>query len=461
MNKFNGTKAEYQSIADKPGQEILDMIKRKELSPPTKGDEKERFIKFVQADVGSPDRTALLSEPGAPAASPSTEEGTPPVTPDPVKKPVEGSPGAAPEAASAKTINDLIAEIGYNDPKEFVSSFTELRETAAKLQNALNKANASAGRLGREKGNLETQLKTINDKLKEVEEKAKPKEMDPPVMPEMPDPKKFSEGALDDGYVDAVSKWRNDMVTYQAKMVEFSNAVKPAWAKKLEQDLSVVSDQMGDVKKKTDNISQDTATHTFEKAWGEFWDNEVVGLQNQFGLQTTVPYKAINENKLIIENADTKDADGKPIYLPEQVETAKKWFASLPDKDRKAFSKVAKLLRVTHDFSGETPARKYQRDPRAAIIEAGLETEYPLMRQSSSGGGAPSESADSVKPMSGGGIGANDPSLSAPQGKAEMQKRLGDIMAMARKNTAAFKQNTELVKEYNELIVKLGYKKPR
>lgn len=50
MNKFNGTKAEYQSIADKPGQEILDMIKRKELSPPTKGDEKERFIKFVQAD---------------------------------------------------------------------------------------------------------------------------------------------------------------------------------------------------------------------------------------------------------------------------------------------------------------------------------------------------------------------------------------------------------------------------
>lgn len=454
------TKVNYADLAQKPGQEILDMIKRKEIVPPTKGEDKEKFLKFANTEVGSPERTNLLKELGVSPASPGPAANPPDPTPKPDNEHVEDPGVAAPgAAASAKTVDDLISELGYKEPTEFVSAFTELRDTAAKLQNALNKANASAGRLGREKSNLEKELTEINSRLKEVEKKALPKEMDAPVMPEMPDPKKFAEGALDDGFTEAMSKYRQNMVDYQGKMVEYGNSVKPAYAKKLEEDLASVLSQLGEVKKKADNISQSAATNDFERAWGEFWDKEVTGLQSQFGLKTTVPYKAINENKLIIENADAKDTDGNPLYSPEQVETAKTWFKTLPESDRKAFSKMAKLLRATHDFSGETPVRKYRRDPRSVIIEEGLENEFPLLSPARGGAPAPN-GTDSVSPMPGSGLGANDPSLSAPQGKAEMQKRLGDIMAMARKNIATFKNNEALVKEYNELIVKLGMKKP-
>jgi hypothetical protein len=466
------TNVDYESIVEKPGEQILVMMNSGELSiPPPGSPERAEFMDFVKMENDA--RLAFIEKKKG-AASPGDkpdesgdkpdESGKPPAEPAPSDKKADGVGGEPPPPAPGEEPAE--GEWGgYESKEKMLEAHTDLRASAEGLQGDLAKQRATNSRLGREVKEQKDQLSTVNTRLQELEDKNTPAPVEKPTRPTKPKADDFEEGIADPKYETAMQEYETGLDTYEEQREAY-------WEGKLstaEANFDKRVSELGSRVDKADEFVSETrgsqAQTAQEKAWSGMWE-KTASFQKQLGLPTSVAIEKINPHALVRAGKDKKTEDGQPQYSEQRIAEADQFWKTLPDKDKENFNKLVPVLNSFFDFGEGTPKAQY-RTLAGCLSETGLvdkgyvihtpappsqreRDEALAEKQRKSDGTAHSMPADQA--------GGSDKPLDGAQTWEEERTRLRELTEIRKEQPRRFRDNPELQKEFNTLRAKLAEK---
>jgi len=431
-------KFDYNEINELSGQEILEKMRNGELKAVPK-DERPDFLKFAKMEPGSPERQEFLKnhysgendvdDPAEPA-------------PDTIPNEDEDNSGIGNAADSIENEpdNDKSTPEGEQDKHD---PQNELLSELAKKEEIINNFRSKEGKRGKELQEANKKIETLNQKLQELQKDSKP---DIPDVPEYPDPDNFDEGLLDPEYNQAIKKYRNDMI-------EFTKNIQTA-----KPDLSEFQEKISSLDEFINSERKTRKEKEFDNSWSDLWET-TANFQSNYGLETKQPIKRINDYwlKMIAPQGTISD---------EERSSAKKWCENLSENDKNAYLKVVPAINAIYGFDEDNkPFKRYQ-NQQAALLEAGIADKYISKKDPVK----PSEKErveaiqkkqlekdNAANGLNSNDLGGSDGLLSEPNTREEKENRLRDLLAIRKKDVAAFKKSS-FAKEYDDLLNSLGYK---
>jgi hypothetical protein len=397
-----------------------------------------------------------------PGEEPGKKSDEPPAEPAPSDKKADGVGGDSPPP----TPGEEPAEGewgGYESKEKMLEAHTELREFAENLQSDLSKQRATNSRLGREVKEQKDQLSTVNTRLQELEAEKKPAPVEKPTRPKKPKPDDFEEGIADPKYETAMQEYETGLDAYEEQREAY-------WEGKLstaEADFGKRVSELGSRVDKADEFVSETrgsqALTAQEKAWNGMWE-KTASFQKQLGLPTSVAIEKINPHALVRAGKDKKTEDGQPQYSDERIAEAEQFWKTLPDNDKKNFSKLVPVLNSFFDFGEGVPKAQY-RTLAGCLSETGLvDKGYvihtpapPSQRERDEALAAKQRESDgTARSMPADQAGGADKPLDGAQTWEEKFARLRELTEMRKERPRAFRDNPELLKEFNTLRSKLA-----
>lgn len=399
------------------------------------------------------DRVWIKGEaPSAPETPPSAPEkvaveGEPPVAkpPEPPKPPEKkGEPSQVPpESAPEKVAVEEEFDITKLDPKA-KKKFEEIQALLDKQQELNTRLSNTSTTNGRRVAELEAQLRDVGEKLAKKKDETPEVELEVPVPP---DPAQYADegGVVSDKYLADRAKYDQDVAKYLKAIGEDR--------KKLRTELNEVrgkadeaSTYITDFRQTNIKTQADAAAQAFEASTDE--------LQKMLGLETSKPWRIINQNVKIL---------GDATAAPEAKEAAQAFINSLDKQDVGKFNKLYQAANLAFDLSTPVPKPRYDLKShqfKGALIDAGFtvkdsvppkapEVDLTKLHQEHQ-----SQGVDGIPPEK---IGSDEPSLSGVVTQAEKTARLKELENMRQANPVRFKENKVLWDERLKLAAELGY----
>ena len=272
------------------------------------------------------------------------ENSAPETVADSTEKPVEKKPDAAPSApekvadgAAPGSAPEKVADRRFKTLEEAEKAYEEKEKLINSQQDIINKLNSTSSSNGRQVKELQKQLATVQEKIKNLPEPApKAEELDLPDPPEPPDPEKFEEdgGVNSEDYQKARAKYDKEQVAYLKKIKPLFKSVSDV--RKENEELKA---EVQDFKRFKDASLTRDAEDVAKQSASEV-DTATDELQKDFALTTTVPWRSINDQ---LRTANDATAD------PAVRELSKKFIDGL--------SKLAKAVGFAFDFSSPVPKK--------------------------------------------------------------------------------------------------------